>query len=239
MQKVNNMFSQLQELMDLIDKMHDAEVFSKIDVKSTYHNIIIAPEDRHKTVFRFNVKLCEYNRVPFGLSSAPGTFNRLISKILCGLDNFCAGFFDDILIFSQNVTDHEDHVKQVLSAICTAGLKLNREKCIFLVDTVEFLGYTITQNKVTVSESKIKPIKEYPVPKSIKDIKKFLGLAGFYTKLLANFSELVAPLSIMQCKNVTFYWNGDYQKSFDKVISLLCHLLLLICQILNYLTLLK
>ncbi len=91
-----------------------------------------------------------------------------------------------------------------------------------MVDTVEFLGYTITQNKVTVSESKIKAIKDYPVWKSIKDIKKFLGLAAFYRKLLPNFSELVVPLSVMQFKNVTFYWNSDCQKSFDKVISLLC-----------------
>ncbi len=156
---------------------------------------MIAPEDRHKTTFRLNGKLYEYNTVPFGLSSAPGTFNRLISKILLRLDKFCAGFFDDILIFSQNVTDH---VKQVLSAIFSTGLKLNREKCIFLVDTVEFLGYTITQNKVTISEGKIKTIKDYPVPIYIKDIKKFLGLAGFYRKLLPNFSELVAPLSVMQ-----------------------------------------
>ncbi len=120
---------------------------------------MIAPEDRHKTAFRFNGKLDEYNIVPFGLSSAPGTFNRLISKILLGLDYFCAGFFDDILIFSQNVTDHVDHVKQVLSDFFTAGLKLNHEKCIFLVDSVQFLGYTITQNKVTVTESKIKQSK--------------------------------------------------------------------------------
>ncbi len=90
-----------------------------------------------------------------------------------------------------------------------------------MVDTVEFLGYTITQNKVTVSENKIKAIKEYPVPKSIKDIKKFLRLAGFYRKVLPNFSELVAPLTVMQCKNVTFYWICDCHKSFDKVISLL------------------
>ncbi len=96
-------------------------------------------------------------------------------------------------------------MKQVLSAIFTARLKLNSEKCIFLVNTVEFLGYTITQSKVTVSESKIKAIKAYPVPKSIKDIKKFHGLAGIYRNVLPNFSELVAPLSVMQCKNVTFY----------------------------------
>ncbi len=77
---------------DLIAKMHGAKVFSKIDVKSAYHNIMIAPEDRHKIAFIFNSKLYEYNKVPFGLSSAPGTFNRLIGKILLGLDNFCAGF---------------------------------------------------------------------------------------------------------------------------------------------------
>ncbi len=91
-----------------------------------------------------------------------------------------------------------------------------------MVNTVEYLEYTITQNKVTVSESKIKAIKEYPIPKSINDIKKFLGLSGFYRKLLPNFSELVAPLIIIQCKNVAFYWDGDCQKSFHKVISLLC-----------------
>ncbi len=155
----------------------------------------------------------EYNRVPFGLSSAPGIFNRLINKILFGLHNFCAGFFDDILIFSQNVTDH---MKQVLLAIFTAGLKLNHEKCIFLVDTLEFLWYTITQNKVTISESKIKIIKDYPVPKSIKDIKKFLGLAGFYRKLLPNFSELVAT------SKMSHFIGLVTQKYFDKVISLLC-----------------
>ncbi len=81
---------------DLIYKIHGAKVFSKIYVKSAYHNIIIATEDRHKTAFRFNGKRYEYNKVPFGLSSTPGTFNRLISKILLGLDKFCAGFFDDI-----------------------------------------------------------------------------------------------------------------------------------------------
>ncbi len=108
-----------------------------------------------------------------------------------------------------------------------------------LVDTVEYLGYTITQNKVTVSESKIKTIKDYPVPKSIKDIMKFLGLAGFYRNLLPNFSELVAPLSVMQCKNVTFYWNSDCQNLLIKLFLCFAHLLLLLCQILNYLTLLK
>ncbi len=118
---------------ELIDKIHGAKVFSKIDVKSAYDNIMIAPEDRHITAFRFNGKLYKYNRVYFGQSSAPGTFNRLITKILLGLDIFCAGFFDDIFIFSQNVTDHEDHVKQVLSAIFTAGLKLNRKKCIIFL----------------------------------------------------------------------------------------------------------
>ncbi len=84
------------------------------------------------------------------------------------------------------------------------------------------MGYTITQNKVTVAESKIKAIKNYPVPKSIKDIKKFLGLAGFSRKLLPKLSELVAPLNVMQCNNVTFYWKSDCQTYFDKVISLLC-----------------
>ena len=78
---------------DLIDKLYGAKVFSKSDVRQAYHNIAIAVEDRHKTAFRFNGKLYEYNRVPYGLSSAPGTFNRLISKLLSDFDSFTAGFF--------------------------------------------------------------------------------------------------------------------------------------------------
>ena len=132
-------------------------------------------------------------------------------------------FFDDITIFSKNVSDHLTHVKLVLDALSQAGLRLNREKCIFFTDKIEFLGFTtISHNSVTVSESKVQSIRNYPVPKTVKDIKKLLDLAGFYSKLIPNYDAIIEPLSVMRCKNASFRWTDQCQKSFDKLIKLLC-----------------
>lgn len=207
---------------DLIDKLHGADCFSKIDVRAAYHNIEVAPEDRHKTAFRFNGKLYEWTRTPFGLSSAPGTYNRLMSIILNKMDDFTAGYFDDVIVFSKGKENHWKHLDEVLSSLYESGLKLNKEKCKFFVDNVEFLGYNISENSVTLANKKIDAIKNYPVPKTVKAVKRFLGLTGFYRKLVENYSKIASPLNEMMRKGSVFNWTSECKNSFDTLINVLC-----------------
>lgn len=206
---------------DIIDSLSGATVFSQLDIRSAYHNIMIAPEDRHKTAFRFNGELFEYTRVPYGLCSAPATFCRLISMILHDYKSFCLGYFDDIIIFSKNNNEHYQHISDVLDKLGQAGLKLNKEKCKFFTKKVEFLGFTIEPNKISVAESKIDTIKNFPIPKTVKEVKRFVGLANFYRKLINKFSIIVSPLNKLLCKNVIFRWNEKCHDSFETLKGLL------------------
>ena len=206
---------------DIIDKLHNADTFSVIDVKAAYHNIPVASEDIHKTAFRFDNKLYEWTRTPFGLSSAPATFNRLMSNILSPMSAYATSYYDDIIVFSQ-ATNHLTHLKAVLQALYEAGLKLNKHKCKFFVSSVNFLGFEIAKNSVKASKSKVEVINNYPIPKTKRDIKKFLGLTGFYRKLINNYACIASPLTNMQCKDVAFEWDKSCQSSFDKLRLALC-----------------
>lgn len=206
---------------DLIDKLYDAKVFTKLDLKSAYHNIEIAPEDRHKTAFRFEGNLYEYNRVPYGLCTAPATFCRLVSQVLLYVNDFTTGFFDDIVIFSDSEDEHFSHVETVLSVLLEAGLKLNPNKCQFFRDQIEYLGFTIGHQLLSPAESKISVIREWPVPKTLKDVKKFLGISGYYRKLIKNFSEIAEPLNALQRKQMKFVWSDACNNSFIKLKTLL------------------
>ncbi len=202
---------------DLIDKLEGATVFTKLDVKAAFHNIEIAEEDRHKTAFRFDGKLYQWKRCPFGLSSAPATYNRLMAGILSPFEKFTAGYYDDVVVFSKSKEEHYKHLDLVLSALYKAGLKLNKDKCSIAVDSVNFLGFRISRNSVTLTDSKVDTIKKYPVPKSVKQVKRFLGLTGFYRKLVDNYAIKASPLNELTRKNVVFKWTAECQKSFEKL----------------------
>ena len=206
---------------EILDKLHDADTFSIIDVKAAYHNIPVADEDIHKTAFRFDGKLYEWTRTPFGLSSAPATFNRLMSNILSTMTNFATSYYDDIIVFSKK-NDHMDNLKVVLDALYNAGLKLNREKCQFFVNSVNFLGFNISKNSVRPSKTKTLVVQNYPIPKSKRDVKKFLGLTGFYRKLIENYACIASPLTKLQCKDENFVWSKECEESFQKLKFALC-----------------
>jgi hypothetical protein len=199
---------------DLVDKLHNATVFTKLDVRSAYNNIEIAPEDRHKTAFRFEGKLYEYNRVPYGLCTAPATFCRLISHVLNDVDSFTTGFFDDIVIFSNNQETHFKHANEVLSLIEKSGLKLNASKCTFFRKSIEYLGFTISHNSIMPADSKVQIIKDWPEPSTLKEMKRFLGLAGYYRKMIKNFAAISEPLNKLQRKSVTFVWSAECHNAF-------------------------
>jgi hypothetical protein len=200
---------------DIIDKLCHAKFYTKLDVKSAYHNIEIAPEDRHKTAFRFEGNLYEYNRVAFGLCTAPATFCRLVSQVLVDVNDFTTGFFDDIIVFSNSEDEHLAHVDRVLSLLAESGLRLNPKKCVFCVSEVEYLGFKVGNGKVSPAEEKTSVIRNWPVPQTIKDVKRFLGIVGYYRKLIKDFSFIAEPLNALQRKQVKFLWSSECNTSFE------------------------
>ena len=154
----------------------------------------------------------------FGLKNAPFTYQSLMSHVLRGLTyKFCNCFVDDIIVFSKNVEEHIEHLKQVFDRLRAANLKLKPSKSCFASTLVSYLGVDIDKNGVHVCESKIKPVKTYPIPRNVHDIKVFLGFAGFYRRFIKGYSKITAPLTNLLKKDVPFKFTVDCEESFEKL----------------------
>lgn len=210
----------LPRIDELFDRLHGAKYFSKIDLRSGYHQIRIAPEDIEKTAFRTRYGHFEFLVLPFGLTNAPATFMHLMHEIFRPhLDNFVLVFLDDILIFSKTLEEHKQHVEQVLELLRKNKLFAKESKCELFQERVEFLGHIIDSQGVHMMEDKIKGITEWPILKSVEDVRSFLGTVGYYRKFICMFSEIAAPLTDLLQKNKPFVWGDAQQKAFDTLKS--------------------
>ncbi|XP_022023527.1 uncharacterized protein LOC110923773 [Helianthus annuus] len=202
---------------DLLDQLHGASVFSKIDLRSGYHQIRMRPGDEWKTAFKTRDGLYEWMVMPFGLSNAPSTFMRLMNQVFKPLIGHCVVvYFDDILVFSQNVQHHLSHLRQVFTILHDQKLYANRTKCHFLSSEVLFLGFLISQQGIRMDESKIEAITSWPTPTSVHEVRSFHGLASFYRRFIRNFSSIVAPMT--NClKGHTFVWTNAANHAFEEL----------------------
>lgn len=197
--------------------LHGAQVFSKIDLKSGYHQIRIKPGDEWKTAFKTRDGLFEWLVMPFGLSNAPSTFMRLMNQVLCPfIDKFVVVYFDDILIFSKSQEEHVNHLHEVFKALIKEKLIVNLKRCAFMTDSVLFLGHIISKEGVKVDNEKIKAIVDRPTPKSITEVRSFHGLAAFYRRFIKNFSTLIAPVTDCM-KGKYFEWTKWANESFNLI----------------------
>ena len=205
----------IPRLDDLLDELHGANIFSKIDLKSGYHQIRMKKGDEWKTAFKTKFGLYEWLVMPFGLTNAPSTFMRLMHHVLRDfIGRFVVVYFDDILVYSRSLDDHLGHLRQVLSVLRKNTLYANIEKCTFCVDNIVFLGFVVGRNGVQVDPEKIKAIQEWPTPKSVGDIRSFHGLASFYRRFVPNFSTIASPLNELVKKNVAFTWGEKQEQAF-------------------------
>jgi hypothetical protein len=206
----------IPRLDDMLDELHGAYVFSKIDLKSGYHQIKIREGDEWKTAFKTKFGLYEWLVMPFGLTNAPSTFMRLMNHVLRHfIGKFVVVYFDDILVYSLNMHEHIEHLKSVLQVLREEKLYANLEKCTFCQSEVTFLGFVVSAQGVKVDEEKIKAIRDWPTPKCMSDVRSFHGLASFYRRFVPNFSTLAAPLNEIVKKNVAFKWEQDQEDAFN------------------------
>ena len=207
----------IPRLDDLLDQIGRASIFTKLDLKSGYHQIRIRPGDEWKTAFKTREGLFEWLVMPFGLSNAPSTFMRVMNQALRPfIGKFVVVYFDDILIFSDDLTSHLAHLEAVLTVLRKEKLFAARQKCVFGSDQVLFLGYIVSSLGLQVDPSKVEAIKSWPVPKTISEVRSFHGLASFYRHFVHHFSNITAPLT--DClRGSTFVWTHEAEEAFETI----------------------
>ena len=204
----------IPRLDDMLDELHGASVFSKIDFNSGYHQICMKAGDEWKTTFKTKQGLYEWLVMPFGLTNAPNTFMRLMNHVLRAfIGRFVVVYFDDILIYSKDLNQHVAHLKSVLDVLRTEKLYANFKKCTFCTDKLVFLGFVVSADGIQVDEEKVRAIREWPSPTSVSNVRSFHGLASFYRRFVKDFSTLAAPLTEVIKKDVGFRWGEEQERA--------------------------
>ena len=181
---------------ELLDELHGARFFTKLDLRSGYHQVRMHPDDIANTAFRTHHGHYEFLVMPFGLSNAPATFQALINDVLRPyLRRFVLVFFDDILIYSSSWAEHLQHIAIVLNELRAHRLHLKRSKCSFGATFVAYLGHVISADDVTMDADKVVAITAWPPSRSARGLQGFLGLAGYYQKFIREFGLIAAPLT--------------------------------------------
>ena len=205
----------------LLDQLAEAMVFTKIDLRGAYNLVRIRAGDEWKTAFRTRYGHFEYSVMPFGLTNAPGVFQHMMNDIFREyLDQFVVIYLDDVLIFSKNQEEHNKHVTLVLKRLREVGLFAKLEKCEFDKDSVEFLGYIISQNGLGMDKKKVESLQSWRRPNSVKELQSFLGFANFYRAFIKNYSGIASPLIALTRKDQEFHWNDEAEAAFRRLKSL-------------------
>ncbi|GBG76937.1 hypothetical protein CBR_g23151 [Chara braunii] len=206
----------LPRIDDLLDAAGGCKVFSKIDLKSGYHQIEVDPSDQHKTAFKTRDGMYGFIVMPFGLTNAPATFQCLMDKVLRHqLNKFVVVYLDDILIFSKTMEEHIKHLEEVLQVLKEAQLHLNLEKFEFGRDSVIYLGHRLSANGLEPEATKVEVIRKWPQPANVRELRSFLGLASYYRKFVPKFSVIAHPLSRLTSKNVAYAWCEKCETAFQ------------------------
>src|SRR5262249_26146376 len=208
----------LPRIDDLFDQLQGASVFSRIDLRSGYHQLRIKPEDVSKTAFRTRYGHYEFLVMPFGLTNAPAAFMDLMNRVYKPLLDKCViVFIDDILIYSSTKEQHEEHLRMALQTLRKHQLYAKLFKCDFWLDRISFLGHVVSGEGIFVDLEKIKAIIDWKQPTTVTEVRSFLGLAGYYQKFVQNFSKIAKPITQLTQKNERFEWNEKREQAFQEL----------------------
>jgi transposase InsO family protein len=197
-----------------------AKVFSVLDLNAAYHQIPLTKESRQVTAFITPFGLYEYNRLPFGICTGGQILSRLVDRIFGDIKyKYVFNYLDDVVVYSENFDDHLQHLKEVFCRLRKAKLTVNPAKISLAVTQIKYLGHIITSQGIRIDPERAQVIDNFPVPKNLKSLKRFLGMCSFYARFIPCFSEISAPLNQLKKKNSPFVWGRAQQKSFEKLKS--------------------
>ena len=200
------------------DLLGQCKYFSTLDFVSGYWQIGVAPESREKTAFVTPQGLYEFLVMPFGLTNAPAVFQRLMQRVLAGLNpeagpDFVAVYIDDVLVFSRTIEEHLIHLRATIQRIEGAGLKLKPSKCHFARREVEYLGHLVTPEGLKTNQKLVEAITLFPTPTDVNGVRRFLGMASYYRRFVDRFTKIAAPLRELTRNNATFHWTGACEEA--------------------------
>jgi len=199
-----------------LDAMAGAVWFSVFDLRSSYHQVPLDPKSADATAFICSEGLFRYRTMPFGLCNAGATFQRLMDIVMSGLTyDICLTYLDDVIVFGSTIQEQFSRLRQVLERLQKAGLKLKPSKCSLLVKSVSFLGHTVSEGAIGVDYEKIRHVVEWPVPRTLRETRGFLGLCGYYRRFVKDFGRIAAPLHALSEKNRRFSWTEECQTAFE------------------------
>lgn len=212
----------LPNITDILDKLGRAQYFTLLDLASGFHQVQMDPNDIEKTAFSTEHGHYEYTRMPFGLKGAPSTFQRVMDNVLRGIQNeICSVYLDDIIIYSASLQEHIEHIRKVFQRLRETQFKVQLDKCEFLKNEVAYLGHIITPEGVMPNPEKIKAVQNYPLPKTTREIKGFLGLVGYYRRFIPNMAQIVKPMTSMLKKNTKIVHSQEFIQAFETCKKLL------------------
>ncbi|GJW28671.1 hypothetical protein Tco_0045546 [Tanacetum coccineum] len=214
----------LPRIDDLFDQLQGSSVYSKIDLRSGYHQLRVRDEDIPKTAFRTRYGHYEFQvTCPFGLTNAPAVFMDLMNRVCKPyLDKFVIVFIDDILIYSRNKEEHANHLRIILELLKKEKLYAKFSKCDFWIRIVQFLGHLIDSQGLHVDLAKIEAVKNWTSPTTPTEIRQFLGLAGYYQRFIKDFSKIAKSLTELTQKNKKYIWGKDQESAFQLLKQKLC-----------------
>nr|GEW44112.1 putative reverse transcriptase domain-containing protein [Tanacetum cinerariifolium] len=220
--KVKNRYP-LSRIDDLFDQLQGSNIYSKIDLRSSYHQLRVREQDIPKTAFRTRYGHYEFQVMPFGLTNAPVVFMDLMNRVCKPyLDKFVIVFIDDILIYSKDEREHEEHLKEILELLKEEKLYAKFSKCGFWIPKVQFPGHVIDSRGIHVDPAKIESIKDLASPKTPMEIRQFLGLAGYYRRFIEGFSKIAKSMMKLTQKGIKFDWGEKEENAFQLIKQKLC-----------------
>jgi hypothetical protein len=213
----------LPKIDEMLLRLRGKKCFSTLDLRAGYHHIGLDEESKAKTAFVTPFGKFEYNTVPFGLAQAPAWFQITINKVLKGLEDCAMAYLDDIIIFSDNEEDHLKHIDKILRRLKQehVNMKLKKSKCQFFRKEIQYLGHIVSGTGFRPLPEKLEAIKSMPPPKNAKQIRQFLGLAGYYRKFVPRFADISKPMTELTKKDpvtkrdIEFIWTPAAQRSFE------------------------